>query len=81
MTHGNVKVDDDEYHKYMIEWTPQYIVYSIDDQELRRLDQLNDGLVHNMNLVLSLFPFDSPDEVGDGPFYTAFDWFEYYSYD
>jgi len=26
------------FHKYTIEWTPEYMSYSIDDKEIRRLE-------------------------------------------
>jgi len=35
--HDEYKLDD-EYHKYTIEWTPDYMSFSIDDTEIRHLE-------------------------------------------
>jgi len=36
--HDDINLEDNDYHKYMIEWTPEYITYSIDDKLIRHVD-------------------------------------------
>jgi len=31
-------IDRESYHKFEIEWTPEYMTFSIDDEEIRHLE-------------------------------------------
>lgn len=76
---------DDEYHKYEIEWTPQYLAYKVDGVEIRRKEGV-DGLDREQNLGMAFLAINS-DEAGAGwddsemPYYTFIDYVEVYHYD
>jgi len=76
---------DDNYHKFEIEWTPKYLVYKIDDIEIRRKEGV-EALDKGLNLVMSICALDG-DDVGAGwddteaPYYNDIDYVEVYHYD
>jgi len=56
--HPNISFDFDAFHDFEIEWTPDYIAYSIDGVEIRR--RYSDHLKYNQpsNIVLSIESLD-----------------------
>ncbi len=77
----------DDYHTYILEWTPDYVAWFIDDVEYRRetgdvIHHLNEPQGYRFNSWISC----SPGWVGSIdkealPQYQYVDWIEYYSYD
>lgn len=80
--HNNTgfNLDDDEYHKFEIEWTPYYISYRVDGNEIRHRTNGRD-LEIPQNLVMSIFQ-PGADEID--PYYlptsTLVDYVEVYHY-
>jgi len=58
--------DFDDFHDFEIEWTPDYIAYSIDGVEIRRRE--SDHLSYDVpsNIVLSLQSLDRNSPNGRG---------------
>merc|ERR1712051_102877 len=75
---------DDNYHKFEIEWTPDHLVYKIDDIEIRRKEGV-EALDKGLNLIMSICALDGED-TGAGrddteAHYNDFDYVEVYHYD
>jgi len=70
----------------MIEWTPDYITYSIDDRVVSRNEQVS-GLQREQNLVLSAQAMSEGSAAGNAinaaemPFNTEVEYVEIYNYD
>jgi len=58
--------DFDDFHDFEIEWTPDYIAYSIDGVEIRRRE--SDHLSYDVpsNIVLSIQSLDGDSPNGRG---------------
>ena len=84
----NVSIGD-EWHTYGMEWTPEYIAYSIDDREVRRLGSDDNEAVDLMHKAQNLkMNFWTPTfhawgadfKPTDMPWYLLFDYVEVYKY-
>jgi len=78
----------DDWHVYQIDWTPNYIAWWLDGKEVRR--ETGTVSVKDIRKAKSLFMnFWTPTFAGWGddfndatmPWYTRYDWVEYYDYD
>ena len=78
-----------EYHTYVYEWTPDYIAWIIDDQEVRRdtgevAEAFREHAASGMQLRFNVWPGDATfGGVFDPsilPVYQYIDWVEYSSY-
>ena len=97
--HGHVKLESheyatdfdpkDEWHTYTIEWTPEYVSWSVDDKEMRRADSTDPAVAHMREPQSLRMNFWTPtfDSWGKGlepedmPWYLKFDYVEVYHYD
>merc|ERR1712038_2137809 len=76
---------DDNYHKFEIEWTPERLVYKIDNNVIRTKEGV-EALDKGLNLVMSTSVLDE-DGAGAGwddteaPYYTDVDYVEVHRYD
>ena len=96
---GHVKSEDhayaenvsigDEWHVYQMEWTPNYISYSVDGNEVRHLKSDDSAAVNFMHKAQALkMNFWTPTfhawgadfNPADMPWYLHFDYVEAYSY-
>jgi len=85
-THPEVD-DHGSFHYFEIEWTPEYLSYSIDGEEIRHLEGDEVQALHEeQNLALSFW--SRSDELSlesleheDLPAYTEFGKVEVYDYD
>jgi beta-glucanase (GH16 family) len=77
------------WHEYEIEWVPDYIAWSIDGKEVRRITNAHES-VRDIDKELHLFlDFWSPtwDDWGSGfddssmPWEARYDWVEAYDWD
>ena len=65
---GNFTFDFDAFHDFEIEWTPDYIAYSIDGVELRRREysKWHPAYDKPSNIVMSLQSLDANSYDGVG---------------
>ena len=79
----------DEWHTYTMEWTPDYISWSVDGQEMRHVD-LDDPAVEQMvkeqtlrmNFWTPTFPsWGHGLDASDMPWYVLYDFVEVHTYD
>ena len=82
-------VADNDWHTYAMEWTPEYISFSVDGRRVRRIEKDDYESVHFMHKAQSLrmnfwtptfhaWGADFTDE--DMPWYLLFDYVEAYKY-
>lgn len=80
---------DDDWHTYEMEWTPDYISYSIDGNEVRHLNTKDHDAVKFMQKAQHLrMNFWTPNfhawgadlKPDDMPWYLLFDYVEVYRY-
>ncbi|NLD91827.1 MAG: family 16 glycosylhydrolase [Fibrobacter sp.] len=76
-----------EYHTYSVEWTPDYIAWFFDGQEIRRTtgQQVTDCQTKNMSYRFNLWISDVPEWVGAFnesilPVYQYINWMTYSEY-
>lgn len=89
MSEGHHDSDDDlseDYHVYTIEWTPTYIAWFLDGEEIRRATgEQVDTCTNPMSLRFNLWPANIPGWVGEFdtsvlPVYQYIDWIKYSEY-
>ena len=75
------------WHEYEIEWTPEHIIWRINGNDVRRLDNTPDVQFINkpMTLMMSFWPPEFSSwgaglNDNDMPFYTFYDYVEVYNY-
>lgn len=74
------------FHVYAVEWTPNYISWSVDGYEIyRQTGDHIDNLFYTQKLMMNIWPPNYPDWVGsfnpaDLPVYAYYDWVKFYSY-
>ena len=78
----------DDWHTYEIQWTPNYISWALDGQEVRKVQ--GTASVRDITKAKALFmDFWTPEFAGWGdnmeddatmPWYTRYDWVEVYDY-
>lgn len=79
----------DNWHTYQIDWTPNYIAWSLDGVEVRReagtasQQDINKATALFMNFWTPTFAGwgDNMDDPATMPWYTRYDWVEVYDYD
>lgn len=77
----------DDYHTYVLEWTPEYVAWFIDGQQVRRINGSNfvTGLVNPQSMRFNIWASTSESWVGAFnpsilPVYQFVNYMEYYSY-
>jgi hypothetical protein len=77
----------DTFHTYTLEWTPEYVAWTIDSVELRRdtsdvVNDLTSPESYRFNAWISCAPgWVGTIDRSSLPQYQYVDWIEYYSYD
>ena len=75
-----------DFHEYAFEWTPFYIAWFIDGNEVYRQTSSHVGTINkDQKVMMNLWPADAPNWVGtfDGstlPAFAFYDWVKYYEY-
>lgn len=75
------------YHVYAIEWTPAYVAWFIDGEEVHRQSGSHIAqLIHPQKIMMNIWPPDYPSWVGAFdpailPVFAYYDWVRYYKYD
>ena len=65
-------MDDNEFHTYEIEWTPHYLSFSVDGEEIRRKEGVS-SLTKDLFLFMSIAKYDqghSEEDVPNLPYFT-----------
>ena len=77
----------DDYHTYTLEWTPEYVAWFIDGQQVRRINGSNfvTGLVNPQSMRFNIWASTSEPWVGAFnpsilPVYQFVNYMEYYAY-
>lgn len=77
----------DDYHTYVLEWTPDYVAWFIDGQQVRRINGSNfvTGLVNPQSMRFNIWASTSESWVGAFnpsilPVYQFVNYMEYYTY-
>lgn len=77
----------DDYHTYTLEWTPDYVVWLIDGQQVRKINGGNfvTGLVNPQTMRFNIWASTSESWVGAFnssvlPVYQFINYMEYYAY-
>lgn len=77
----------DDYHTYTLEWTPEYVAWFIDGQQVRRINGSNfvTGLVNPQSMRFNIWASTSESWVGAFnpsilPVYQFVNYMEYYTY-
>ncbi len=77
----------DDYHTYVLEWTPDYVAWFIDGQQVRRINGSNfvSGLVNPQSMRFNIWASTSESWVGAFnpsilPVYQFVNYMEYYAY-
>lgn len=77
----------DDYHTYTLEWTPEYVAWFIDGQEMRRINgtQFVSGLTSPQTMRFNIWASTSEPWVGAFnpsilPVYQFVNYMEYYAY-
>ncbi|PUA29912.1 MAG: hypothetical protein B0W54_05050 [Cellvibrio sp. 79] len=77
----------DDYHTYALEWTPDYVAWFIDGQQVRRINGSNfvTGLVNPQSMRFNIWASTSESWVGAFnpsilPVYQFVNYMEYYAY-
>lgn len=77
----------DDYHTYVLEWTPDYVAWFIDGQQIRRINGSNfvTGLVNPQSMRFNIWASTSESWVGAFnpsilPVYQFVNYMEYYAY-
>lgn len=77
----------DDYHTYVLEWTPDYVAWFIDGQQVRRINGSNfvTGLVNPQSMRFNIWASTSEPWVGAFnpsilPVYQFVNYMEYYTY-
>lgn len=77
----------DDYHTYVLEWTPDYVAWFIDGQQVRRINGSNfvTGLVNPQSMRFNIWASTSESWVGAFnpsilPVYQFVNYMEYYAY-
>ncbi len=77
----------DDYHTYTLEWTPDYVAWFIDGQEVRKINGSNfvSGLVNPQSMRFNIWASTSESWVGAFnpsvlPVYQFVNYMEYYAY-
>ncbi|MFZ1288950.1 MAG: family 16 glycosylhydrolase [Melioribacteraceae bacterium] len=76
----------DDYHTYGFEWTPDYVAWFIDDQEVyRQTGSHISTLIYPQKIMMNIWNPIYEDWVGDFkpetlPVFAHYDWVKYYSY-
>ena len=81
--HPSFAFDDDEFHMYQIEWTPEYISYSVDEREIRRYEGYQPRDSYHLKMsVMSLDPrgFETTLDASKLPTQAEVDYVEVYNY-
>ncbi len=75
-----------DFHTYAFEWTPDYVAWFADGQEIYR--QTGDHiatLVHGQKIMMNIWssewePWVGPFRTEELPFFAYYDWVRYYAY-
>lgn len=76
----------EDLHTYAIEWTPNNVLFFIDDQLVRTVDNFYaDSLYHYHKIMMNLWQPTASSWVGQFdpdilPVYAFYDWVKYYAY-
>ena len=77
----------DAYHTYVLEWTPDYVAWYLDGEEVRRINGTSTvtGLTNPQSLRFNIWSSESPEWVGPWddailPVYQYVNYIEYQSY-
>ena len=77
----------DDYHTYTLEWTPEYVAWFIDGQQVRRINGGNfvSGLINPQSMRFNIWASTSESWVGAFnasilPVYQFVNYMEYYAY-
>jgi beta-glucanase (GH16 family) len=77
----------DDYHTYVLEWTPDYVAWFIDGQQVRRINGSNfvSGLVNPQSMRFNIWAATTESWVGAFnpsilPVYQFVNYMEYYAY-
>lgn len=77
----------DDYHTYVLEWTPDYVAWFIDGQQVRRINGSNfvSGLVNPQSMRFNIWASTTESWVGAFnpsilPVYQFINYMEYYAY-
>ena len=77
----------DAYHTYVLEWTPDYVAWYLDGEEVRRIDGTSTvtSLTNPQSLRFNIWSSESPEWVGPWddsilPVYQFVNYIEYQSY-
>lgn len=76
----------ENFHVYAIEWTPDYVAWSVDGYEVyRQTDEHIQTLIYPQKLMMNIWPPNIADWAGtldpaDLPVFAYYDWIRYYKY-